>query len=296
MTNSSTIRNNILAVLACLLWASAFVTAKNALAYQTPLALAAMRFLLAGLIQIPLCGNMLAPFRMIRKEFTTVFLVSVFHTIYLYATFFIGMSWVKGAEGAIMIGFGPLASALMAHLLMHDDKMNRRTLYSILLGMAGVVLISLASKPWSLDGLKEFGGLMLLLSGAVVSAIGNVTVAKRKGALHPIALNSAQMLIGGVALFVIALLFEGVPRFAFPPRFYALLLWLSIISSAGFGIWFYLLSRVKVSKLNLWKFLIPLTGATLSWILLPDESPTVISLTGMLLIISGVLIGQTGKS
>ena len=281
-----------MAILACLLWSSSFVTVKYALEHQTPLTLAGMRFILAGLIQIPLCGSLLAPFRMIRKEFATVLWVSVFHTIYLYGTFFIGMQWVRGAEAAIMIGGGPLASALMAHLLMHDDKMQRRTLVGIGFGIGGIALISLAAKPWNPVGLKEFFGLMLLLSGAFVSAIGNIVVAKRKGGLNPITLNSAQMLIGGPVLLLIALPFEGLPNFALPPVFYGQLLWLAIISATAFGIWFHLLGSVKVSKLNLWKFIIPLGGATLSWILLPSESPTLPALAGMALIIAGLVIGQ----
>lgn len=194
------LRYSLMAVLACLLWSTAFISGKYALQYESPLNLAGLRFVLAGLIQIPLCGGLSAPFRMMRKEPLTVLLVSLFHTIYLYGTFFIGLNWVRGAEGAIMIGAGPLASVLMAHLLMHDDKMQKKTLISILFGIAGVILISLAAKPWSPVGLKEFFGLMLLLSGAVVSAIGNIVVAKRKGGLHPIALNSAQMMLGGVVL------------------------------------------------------------------------------------------------
>ncbi|MDH3982050.1 MAG: DMT family transporter [Kiritimatiellaceae bacterium] len=295
MPNLKSIQYSLMAVFACLLWSTAFVTAKHALEYQTPLNLAGLRFVLAGLIQIPLCGSLLAPFRMLKKEFGTVLLVSLFHTIYLYATFFIGLNWVRGAEGAIMIGIGPLASVLMAHLFMHDDKMQRRTLTSILFGIGGVALISLASKPWNPIGLKEFFGLMLLLSGAFVSAIGNIVVAKRKGGLHPVTLNSAQMLLGGIVLLLIALPFEGVPSMKLPGSYYGALLWLAIISATAFAIWFHLLSKLKVSKLNLWKFLIPLNGATLSWILLPGESPTLPSLIGMLLIVAGIIIGQTGK-
>lgn len=292
MTPSKTIQYNALAILACLLWSSAFVTVKHALDYQTPLNLAGMRFVLAGLIQLPLCGGLLAPFRMIRKEFTTVLLVSLFHTVYLYGTFFIGMQWVRGAEAAIMIGVGPLASALMAHWLMHNDKMQRRTLAGIAFGMGGILFISLASKPWNPVGLKEFFGLMLLLSGSFVSAIGNIVVAKRKGGLNPIALNSAQMLIGGPVLLLTALPFEGFPSLALPPVFYGQLLWLAIISAAAFAIWFHLLSKIKVSKLNLWKFIIPLSGAALSWIFLPNESPTLPALAGMALIVAGIVIGQ----
>jgi drug/metabolite transporter (DMT)-like permease len=280
-----------MAVFACLLWSSAFISGKYALQFESPLNLAGLRFVLAGLIQIPLCGSLLAPFKVIRKETVTVLLVSLFHTIYLYGTFFIGLNWVKGAEGAIMIGAGPLASAFMAHLLMHDDKMQKKTMISILFGMAGVILISLATKPWNPVGLKEFFGLMLLLSGAVVSAIGNIVVAKRKGGLHPIALNSAQMMVGGVVLLLIALPFEGPAKLALPISFYGSLLWLAIISSTAFAIWFFLLSKIKVSRLNLWKFLIPLNGAALSWIFIPGESPTLASLIGMGLIITGIVIG-----
>ncbi len=232
---------------------------------------------------------------MVRKEFGTVLLVSLFHTIYLYGTFFIGMQWVRGAEAAIMIGVGPLASVLMAHLLMHDDKMQRRTLAGIGFGMGGIVLISLAAKPWNPVGLKEFFGLMLLLSGAVVSAIGNVVVAKRKGGLNPIVLNSAQMLIGGPVLLLIALPFEGIPNLALPLEFYGQLLWLAIISATAFAIWFHLLSKTKVSTLNLWKFIIPLSGAILSWVFIPDESPTLPAIGGMALIITGLVIGQWVK-
>jgi drug/metabolite transporter (DMT)-like permease len=294
MLPAASIRNNALAILACLLWSSSFVTVKYALEHQTPLSLAGMRFVLAGLIQIPLCGHFLAPFRLIRREFTTVFLVSLFHTIYLYATFFIGMQWVRGAEAAIIIGGGPLASALMAHILMHDDKLQRRTLFSIGLGMSAIALISLATKPWNPVGLKEFFGLMLLLSGAFVSAIGNIVVAKRKQGLNPITLNSAQMLLGGSILLLIALPFESLPQLDQPPAFWGQLLWLAIISAAAFSIWFHLLDKIKVSKLNLWKFIIPLSGATLSWIILPSESPTLPALIGMALIITGLFIGQRG--
>ena len=292
MSHSLTTRHTLMAVFACVLWSSAFVSGKAALEHQTPLNLAGTRFLLAGLMQIPLCGSVLAPFRLWRAEFKTVLIVSLFHTVYLYSTFFIGLNLAPGAEGAIMIGVGPLASALMAHVLTHDDKMQRQTMAGILLGMVGVVMISLARKPWSPVGHKEFVGLMLLLSGAFISGIGNVVVAKRKGGLHPIALNSAQMMLGGVVLLALAFPFEGAPRLALPATYYGHLFWLATISSPAFAIWFYLLGKIKVSKLNLWKFLVPVVGATLSWIFLPGESPTAASLVGMVFIAAGIVVGQ----
>jgi drug/metabolite transporter (DMT)-like permease len=291
-TDSSPLRINLQAILACLLWATAVVAVKAALEHQPPLTLAGLRFTLSGLLLIPLSGSWKEPFRLLRHEFKTVLLVSIYQTIYLYATFFYAMTLARGAEAAIIIGMGPLASALVAHWTMKDDPLNRQTLFSIGLGVAGIVLVSLASKPWNPTGLKEFFGLMLLLSGSFVSALGNVTVAKRKGALHPVALCSAQMLLGGPILLLGGLTLHGPQPIPLTPDFLLLLLWLAIISAAGFSIWFHLLTKVKVSKLNIWKFIVPLFGAGLSWWLIPDETPTAFSLCGMLLIVTAIIIGQ----
>ncbi|MEA2068830.1 MAG: EamA family transporter, partial [Verrucomicrobiota bacterium] len=99
----------------------------------------------------------------------------------------------------------------------------------------------------------------------------------------------------GAALFFVALPIDGVPNLNLPLKFYGALLWIAVVSAAGFGIWFHLLSREKVSTLNIWKFLIPLAGATLSWILIPGESPDLPTLAGMGLIIAGIIHSQRGK-
>ena len=46
---------------------------------------------------------------------------------------------------------------------------------------------------------------------------------------------------------------------------------------------------MKVSELNLWKFIIPVVGAILSWLLVPGEKPELLTITGMI-IITGSLI------
>ena len=122
--------------------------------------------------------------------------------------------------------------------------------------------------------------------------MGNRHLLQRTGAYRNLrSLGTSSPLVAG-PLSLLALLFEGSPNFALPPAFYGQLLWLATISATAFAIWFHLLSKVKVSKLNLWKFIIPLCGAMLSWIFLPGEHPTVPSLIGMALIVAGIIIGQ----
>lgn len=290
MTQTPSFKNNTLAALACLLWATPFVFVKVTMEYLPPLTVAGLRFLVAGLIQIPFCKQ--SPFRLLRTAPKTVILVALFQTILLYAGFFYALTLVRGAQAAIVIGSGPLIAAIAAHYTMHDDKLSRRTLQSIALGIGGIIIVSLATKPWEPIGLRELAGIGILLTGSIVSATGNIIVAKKRGRLPAIELNSMQMLFGGAVLFFVALPIDGIPSMDLPIRFYGALLWLAFVSAAGFGIWFHLLSREKVSTLNIWKFIIPLAGATLSWILIPGESPDLLTLTGMALIIAGIVHSQ----
>lgn len=68
--------------------------------------------------------------------------------------------------------------------------------------------------------------------------------------------------------------------------------WLAIVSAAGFSIWFYWLKRVKVSQLNMWKFLIPPFGSLLSWLLVSGESPDSPTVAGMVFVAAAVLLNQ----
>jgi drug/metabolite transporter (DMT)-like permease len=47
---------------------------------------------------------------------------------------------------------------------------------------------------------------------------------------------------------------------------------------------------VKVSELNLWKFLIPAVGAILSWLLVPGENPEPLTIIGMVVITSSLIM------
>ena len=49
---------------------------------------------------------------------------------------------------------------------------------------------------------------------------------------------------------------------------------------------------MKVSELNMWKFIIPVTGCVLSWLMLPDARPDVPSVLGIVIITAALLILQ----
>ncbi len=120
-------------------------------------------------------------------------------------------------------------------------------------------------------------------------------VAKSDNKIHPVMLTSFANFTGGVLLFLTALVVEKPDLGAgYPLRFWGAVLWLAIIPAAGFSIWYYLLSRpgIKVSELNIRKFVVPVVGVVMSWALLPGESPNVQTVAGIVVTVVAVAIMQ----
>jgi len=289
----------LLAVLACLLWSTAFVGVKIGLRYSGPFSFAGIRFMLAGLLLVPFWWSRRPAFSEISANLKVIVLVSLFQTFFMYALFYQAMTMTSGAVAAILIGASPLTAAVTAHFAGADDRMTLPKTISLLLGMAGIVILSISRQPWqSPTGLREFTGIILLFFCTVSSALGNVLVAGEKSDMDPVFLNSLQIFLGGFLLFVVSLVMEGTPFVLRPPAYYLALCWLSTLSAVAFTLWFVLLQRpgVRVSHLNLWKFIIPVFGAVFSWLLLPDESPRPASVFGMIIIASSIVLFYLGDA
>ena len=133
-----------LAIIACLLWSTAFAGIKIGLEYTTPLQFAGMRFFLAGIILIPLIKNLKTFSDAIKNHFWLILKVSLFQTMLLYSLFYVGISLVPGAIAAIFIGSSPLFAAIVSSLMQKNDKLTLPKVLTISLGIAGIALIAYA--------------------------------------------------------------------------------------------------------------------------------------------------------
>jgi len=228
---------------------------------------------------------------MVRENWKVIAMVTFFQIIVNYALFYMGLQLVPGALGAVIAGAQPLVTSLLAALLHEDDKLTRRKVITIICGISGVILISAGRQAFRFGTAIELLGVGMILMANSSLSLGNIIVSMKSKGINPFVLSSFSLFSGGLILYLISLPVEGIPVGPFPSDYWLILLWLSIMAAAAFSIWFSLLQRpgVKVSELNLWKFTIPVAGAILSWLLVPDEKPEWITVTGMV-IITGSLI------
>jgi drug/metabolite transporter (DMT)-like permease len=282
----------VLAIFACLLWATPFTAIKIGLKYTTPLQFAGIRFFLSGLIILPFIKDLKYKVLESKKRWRFILWVALLQTTFLYGLFYTGLDYLPGALGAMLIGAQPLFAAIMAHIMLKNDKMTWQKIMAILIGLTGVCIISLGRADFVLTTTIPLGVGILILNN-IVGSTGNVIVSRDAKDMPPRVLASFSMIIGGAVLMLISIPIENPSwNTIHPDEYYLSLAWLAMVSAFAITIWFGLLQRpgVKVSNLNTWKFIIPIFGASLSWLILPNENPDLISILGMIVIAFSLLL------
>jgi drug/metabolite transporter (DMT)-like permease len=279
------------AIIACLLWSTAYAGIKLGLQYDTPLHFAGIRFIISGLMILPFTVKPSVYIKMIRDNRRIVLWVMVLQTLINYSLFYIGLDLVPGALGAVIVGSQPLVTAVVAAMMHDEEKLTRNKIVTIVFGISGVILISAGRQALRLGTAIEFLGVVMILGANIATATSNVIVSLKSKGMNPLVLSSSSLGTGGIILYLFSFTVEGPAPGPKPMEYWLALLWLSFMSAYAFSLWFKLLQRpgVKVSELNLWKFIIPVVGAVLSWLLVPGENPEWLTITGMI-IITGSLI------
>ena len=286
-------RNTVFwAIIACLLWATAYAGIKLGLQYDTPLHFAGIRFIISGLMILPFTVKPLVYIKILRENWKVVTMVMVLQTLINYTLFYLGMDLVPGALGAVIVGSQPLVTAVVASMMHKEDKLTRPKIVTIIFGISGVILISAGRQVFRIGTAIEFLGVIMILFANIATAISNVIVSLKSRGMNALVLSSFSLGAGGLILYLVSLPIEGTVQVDKPPVYWLDLIWLSFMSAFAFSLWFKLLQRpgVKVSELNLWKFIIPVVGAVLSWLLVPGENPEWLTITGMLIITGSLAI------
>ena len=289
--NNYKIPSWVLALFACLLWSTAFVGVKYAISFAPPLFVAGMRFILAGVILIPFAG-IYGYYREVKAHIKVIALVALLQTFAVYVLYFLALDRIKASTGAALVGVGPLMGAIMGHLHIKGDRFTKKKIISFALGLVGVTLVSLGGgHDGNLPNSSELLGIILFILSSFTGAVSNVVVVKYKSDIKPTVLTSSQLILGGIALFTLSFIVYDDISFILPLKFYLSLGWLVFVSAVGFSIWFYLLSKRKESliSMNIWKFIMPVSGGVLGWIIMPNDSPNVSSIIGMIVVASSIL-------
>lgn len=188
---------------------------------------------------------------------------------------------------------------LLAHLVASNDRLNRYKAVSLLVSLAGLLLIVGTGSDGAPLDWRSIGGIVLLLASILFQGYSAISVSEEKGKVDPIFLNAVQMFFGGLLIYGVGVAAEGFqPFWAKPAGFYVSLGVLVFISVFAFSFWFMALRSegAKVSDINMCRLINPVLGAVLSWIMLPGEYPHFSTVAGMIVIVGSLVIYFKGEA
>ncbi|HEV3365074.1 MAG TPA: DMT family transporter [Acidimicrobiia bacterium] len=275
-------------VLVTAVWGVAFVGLKEVVADGPPLTLAGLRFLLGGMLLLPLARRRALspppPGRRLRPlSGREVLLVALLQTTLLYGLGFLGVQRATAGASALLLNINPVIVALLAWPML-GEPLKRSSVAGIGLALAGVATVSVRS------GLGSPLGIALLLGAALAWAWASIVI-KRMGSVDLLRLSCLQMIAGGLPLLVLGLVAEH--RLPHPTA--ASLGWFAFLvipaTAVNFVLWFGLLERYSATAMTSWLFLIPVFGV-LSGALFLHEPLTWRIVAGGLLVVAGVLLTQ----
>lgn len=281
--------SRLLAVTACLLWATAFMGVKAGLRVMPPFLFAGIRFTVCGLTVALACGRTergRGMFSQLARHWPLVAAIAMLQTFVLYSLFFFSLTIMRASTGAIVNGLGPLVVAFAAHLLLPGSRLTGRQFLCLLLGVCGIVLVTLQGAGGGAGGAAELKGILMMFGALVSGAMASILVSRSPDDLDPFVLNAAQLTLGGMGLLALAAFRGEAPYHGLPGLpFWLALVWLILVTGGGFSIWYYLIKVRKeaLSRMAVWRFLIPLGGAVFSWVFIPGDRPAPLSLGGVLL-------------
>ncbi len=273
-------------ILVMFLWALCFPLISIGLTTAPPIYFAALRSLIAGVGLLVPAYALRRPLPHTRQIWLILLGVGFSSTTLGFGGMFLGGGRVSPGLATVIANAQPLIAACIAYFALNEQLGLRRGT-GIFLGFAGIILTTLPE--FGTQGISgSVSGVGYILLGALGVAVGNVLLKRLGGQIDPLVATAWQFILGGIPLLFIALSLEEPTQITWSFRFIITLLILSLAGTAlAFTLWFGLLHKGDLNRLNAFTFLTPVF-ALLIGTLFFNEKLEVLEIAGAILSLSSI--------
>ncbi len=285
---------HIVAFVSMFFWGMSYVWSKIVFEVYSPLTTIYFRLLISFVVLF-LFGYFTGQLNPMRKKDRWLFLGSAFLNPFLY---FIGenygLSLVSASLSAIIVATIPLFAPFAAFYFF-KERLKLPNVLGLIISFAGLLII-IINKNFQLDA-NPWGILLLFL--AVFSAVFYVVALKQLSQTYsPVTIITWQNMIGSLYFLPFFLFIDGPAFVATRPGILQIvsLFMLGIFaSSVAFVLYTLVVKHLGVIKSSLYTNLIPVFTVIFSFYML-GEKPTTVKIIGMIIVIAGVVLSETGKT
>lgn len=266
--------------IAPVIWGSTYLVTTEFLPGFSPMTVAMLRALPAGLILIMIVRELPSGIWWLRAFVLGALNISIF-----LGMLFVAAYRLPGGVAGTVLSSQPLIVVILASLLL-SSPVRLSNIIGALVGMGGVALLVLTPSA-ALDAIGVAAGL----AGATSMALGSVLARRWRPPVSPLTFTAWQLTAGGLLLLP-AVVLTGQPIPVPTITNFLGLAWLGLIGAAlTYALWFRGIGRLPPSVVSSLLFLSPLTAVLLGWSLL-GQTLTVLQIVGIALVIGSIWLSQ----
>ncbi|WP_458188186.1 DMT family transporter [Haladaptatus sp. NG-WS-4] len=283
-------------VLIVLVMGGGYVAIRVGVASVPPLFLAALRFYLTAVVLLSVAVATGRPRRpQTRVDWTAVTVLGVLVFAGAIGFLFVGQQYTTASTAAVVMCLGPVLTALIARVLLPNERLTHRQMTGIAFGLLGaVVVVQPASTGFELG---TGPGTAMVLCAAACGSLGGVLLGRLQ-TTAPLTVQAAWgALLGGFILHATSVaLGEPVGTVVWTPALLGVLVYLSVlVGGIGYVAVLVLIRTVGPTRTSFTSYVSPVVAILLGWVFL-HEPPTVGIAAGFVSIAVGfVLLNGVGS-
>jgi drug/metabolite transporter (DMT)-like permease len=278
-------------------WGSTFLAIRVGVHEVPPFLLAAMRFVVAGLI---LYGWMIAQGERspTARQWSSVLLLAVLIFVLDYGLLFWAERRVPSGVAAVMMATIPVFMALSEITILRTQRLTARLAVALMIGMGGVAV--LVSRTLDLGGAPiDAAGAVALIFAAISWSVSSALTRKLPLPPSKVMSSGAQMLAGGVLLAITS---GALGEFRnFHPSEVSRGAWLALLylivagSVIGFTAYVWLIHHESPTKVGTYAYVNPVVAVLVGYFL-GGESLGPRTLLGTAFVLIGVVLITTTRA
>jgi len=276
-----------------LFWGMSFVWTKIVLEVYAPITTIFLRLIISSTV-LYIVLKLSRKLEKVKKEHYALFLISaLFEPLLYFLGENFGLREVSSTVASVIIATIPVITPIFAYFLL-KEKLSVFNLLGIIISFLGI-MIMIFDRNFNFTASPN--GIMLLFL-AVFSTIGYAVTIKKLAAIYTSpTIITFQNIIGIFYFLPLFLIFDSKEFLSITPSFkvIASLVQLAIFaSSLAFICYIHVVSKIGVSRANIFTNLIPIFTAIFSYFLL-DEMFDLAKIIGIAVVIAGVFLSQIDK-
>lgn len=202
------------------------------------------------------------------------------------------LQYLSSGLTAIFITISPAATALFAHFLLPEERLQMKQWLGVILALSGAIMLAIFGE----NGLPEVSsgieGYLMISTAVVVGSIMNIYARRNLQKYDAIDSSSIRMWAATLAIVPATLIFVGLDISGAETQVFIAIIYAALMGTlGGFFFQLYTIKSFGAIPASMVTYIIPLVSG-IGGVLILGESFTTLMIVGVIIIIIGIILVQ----